>query len=534
MKGYFSTIRSLLIYPLLFLTFHSIFSQDYGNRRVTYFLIDGMSMDVFNSQLSTGNLPSISNLIDQGIYVENGVVSFPSMTGFGFFPYITGMEATKSGIAGLRWFDRSLSVGNLRNYVGRTNVYMNEDITDSIKTVFELVEPGSSSTINSFLNRGATISEKTSWSLTAAKYEGHHFFKGLGKMPFIGNKLSQNHFQNNQKVIDKAIVQLEEDPIVQFVVFPSLDSYNHIHGTDSTYTMLLRHIDMMIGEYVDSCQMKDENNERMICVISDHGVRDVIKNVDPRSVMKDSFNIDLHRGKATHIRSGRLSEKISDFEDKDGYYVINGNLTAYVYFKNPYTQSWSEILNDETLRSFPTDNGNIDLVRTFCNLEGIQLVVSRSNGEVRVTSRRGLGIISCNEEKYVYSVSRNDPLNVPEKLLEIPLTDREWLDNTYSSEYPCAVPTLFNLMNMPEAPDIILMAENGYDLAASYEIFVGNYKGGHGHLHRDLTLVPMILSSPSLRMNIFSNASSADIGATVFDFLGVKTDYLLDGQSLLR
>ena len=61
---------------------------------------------------------------------------------------ITGVDATKSGILGLRWFDRKRKEGNLRNYVGRTNVHMNDDLVDSVKNVFELSTPFYTASIN--------------------------------------------------------------------------------------------------------------------------------------------------------------------------------------------------------------------------------------------------------------------------------------------------------------------------------------------------------------------------------------------------
>jgi len=61
------------------------------------------------------------------------------MTGYGFYPFITGVDATESGILGLRWFDRKRKEGNLRNYVGRTNIHMNSDLVDSIKKCISIV-----------------------------------------------------------------------------------------------------------------------------------------------------------------------------------------------------------------------------------------------------------------------------------------------------------------------------------------------------------------------------------------------------------
>src|SRR5690349_9682983 len=95
---------------------------------LTIFLVDGMVQDVFAREVAAGRLPNIDALAREGTVIENGVSSSPSMTGFGFFPFITGIDAAKSGILGLRWLDRDRDRGMFRTYVGRTYEHMNEDL----------------------------------------------------------------------------------------------------------------------------------------------------------------------------------------------------------------------------------------------------------------------------------------------------------------------------------------------------------------------------------------------------------------------
>jgi hypothetical protein len=102
---------------------------------VSFILIDGLLNSAFVSMLQEKQLPVIEQLIEDGIYVKEGISSFPTMTGYAFFPFVTGMDATNSDIYGLRWFDRNRSSGNLRNYVGRTNVAMNGGIRKDMLSV---------------------------------------------------------------------------------------------------------------------------------------------------------------------------------------------------------------------------------------------------------------------------------------------------------------------------------------------------------------------------------------------------------------
>ena len=101
----------------------TIYPATEGNT-CTIFLIDGLSSEVFKEELAAGRLPVMQKMIEEGLFTENGISSFPTMTGYGFYPFVTGVDATKSGILGLRWFDRAREKGNLRNYVGKTNIHM--------------------------------------------------------------------------------------------------------------------------------------------------------------------------------------------------------------------------------------------------------------------------------------------------------------------------------------------------------------------------------------------------------------------------
>ena len=123
------------------------------SKTVTIVLVDGLSKDIFLELIAHKKLPNLEKLVLRSTYVSNGIGSFPSMTGYAFYPFITGMDAPESGIYGLRWFDRTRDAGNLRNYVGRTNVQMNNDITDRYKNLFEWYDDFYTASINTYMNK---------------------------------------------------------------------------------------------------------------------------------------------------------------------------------------------------------------------------------------------------------------------------------------------------------------------------------------------------------------------------------------------
>ena len=73
---------------------------------LTIFLVDGLRADVLEEELEAGHLPALQRLADGGCRVRNVMAAFPSITGYAYWPLLTGMDATRSGHLGTRYFDR--------------------------------------------------------------------------------------------------------------------------------------------------------------------------------------------------------------------------------------------------------------------------------------------------------------------------------------------------------------------------------------------------------------------------------------------
>ena len=381
---------------------------------VTVILIDGLSQNIFETAIATNQLPHLKSLIDNGTYVKNGIGSFPSMTGYAFYPFITGVDATKSGILGLRWFDRSLDVGNLRNYVGRTNVYMNEDVTDTIKNIYEMSGDMYTASINSFMNKGVDDGRITGWTLTTAKYEGKSIFGPMRAIPIVGEELAKNLFQHETKVMTMAKDQLTKNPKVQWIALPSPDASHHVLGMTDTYLNLLKHIDHLIGDLKNTIDSLGQKETRMIAVVTDHGVSDVEKNIDIVPLSKEKIGLDLIRGDAVNYRSMLLNTPLADFVEKDGYWVINGNLSAFLYLRDQSKtgpDSWRKNLNYQQLIQYKKGDKVINIPKSFANLDGIQLVIYKKDEQnIIVQNKNGFAVITKLKDKYQYHIQSADPL----------------------------------------------------------------------------------------------------------------------------
>ena len=514
-------ILSWLLYTIL--TYDPEWNKTYpatqGNT-VTVFLIDGLSSEIFVREMNAGLLPNLKALADGGTYVRQGICSFPTMTGYGYYPFITGKDAPESGILGLRWFDRKRQIGSFRNYVGRTNIRMNEDLTDSLQNIFEQSKPYYTASINTFMNKGVTHNIKTGWEHTTAKYADMTLFRWLRAIPLVGQKLAPDHFEHETRAMDLAVRQLQKNPKVHWVTFPSPDASNHVHGTDTTYSLLLHHIDSLIGVYVAVAQKLGQGRNRMIAVVSDHGVSDVTENLDFCGWLQQETGLVTERGKSINLMTSKLDEPIESYQSLDGYFVINGNLAGYLYMKTPGLPpnvAWAENLTPELLESYPGPKGKTDIPKILSENPQIELVVYRgTSGHITVRNGRNKAeIMADTAGRLIYHPLEGNPLMYPTHLHHVALENSEWLDKTLSTPFPYGLVRIYSLMNHKSIGDVVITSRKGVDLAHDYELFVHNYKGGHGGLRKEIISVPFIYKKPGSKPLIANGMPNEDLGRII-------------------
>ena len=504
------------------------------DRSVTIILIDGLGAPTLERALDQGQLPHIKKLMKNSLYVRSGIASFPSMTGYAFYPFLTGLSAAKSGVLGLRWFDRSRKIGNLRNYVERSNVQMNHDLHDRPATLFERVAPAYTSSINSYMNRGVQDAEMTGWAHTTAKYPDETFVRVLRQVPFLGEDMAKDHFQHETLVTDLAIEQLKKNPKVQWITYPSMDASNHVEGTSMDYFALLRHIDAQIGRILKAIDDQGQTGQRALAIISDHGVSDVYENIDVCGEIKRRTGLTVDRGKALQMWNSDFTKPISDYRNLDGFFVINGNLSGMLYLrpkKIDREKSWGPRLGYQELRQFATPRGTIDLPKILCKIEGIEhIILRKSTEEYEIHSKRGIATVSIRGDKASYTVQGNDPLSFDQQPMLQKLMDgtfyplSEWQHWSMDTDYPDALYRLWELIQHPDCGDLVMTSQSGFDLAKDYEAFVGNYRGGHGGFRRDQLIVPYLLYAPTISAKEIPYQRAEEFGRAIFEYLGIKPE----------
>lgn len=498
---------------------------------LTLFLFDGLAQAPFQKELAAGRLPNLKRLIEQGTYVVNGIPSFPSMTGYGFYPFITGHDAASSGIHGLRWFDRQRPAGNFRTYVGTTHTHMNLDIHDKPRTSFELFFNQRSLTVNSYMNRGTACNIKTGWRNLMAKYQNTWWVpKTLGLIPVVGKYIAPSWERSEKVSFDHAIEDLANKPKVQWLTLTSLDGHHHMHGFGPRYQALLRHLDSEVGRYRAASKAAGQEKDRIYAVLSDHGMVDVAHNLDMWGHFSKA-GIPSVSDKALRLGGTELEQPLGELLSQHCIVAINGNTQAHVYFQKPDEEGerrWRVPPTTAQLRNYPTQKGDkVDLVRLTLAVDGVEMVALRQpDGKVRMVTRTGEATINSTDAGLSYTIMGTDPLGYASAATTraltdgIPRTRDQWLQETYKTEYPYAVPRIFDTLSQRGSGDLVITADAGFDFGYMYEFNIGNYVGGHGGHRADQLRVPYLLAGPGIRAGKRVEAALAeDVGATLLHLL---------------
>ena len=562
------------------------------DRKVSIILLDGLGEDVLTELLRAGRLPNLQGLIAEGGFVPHAVTSFPSMTGYGFYPFLTGKAAPSSGIVGLRWFRRNSQSNSLsdssnsdseieagfRNYVGSNNPLLNRDVSGSVPLLFERFS-GVSSSINTYLNRGVALSHKLGWALTTAKYSPFAWYlRALALLrPILGAwvcRLSYEEFE--EASFDAALEDLQlHDPDVQWITAASIDSYAHVfgHSDPPRLHQVVVAADAQIGRYVAFLKRRHMWDDRVVLVAADHGIAHVSQ---PLGLPQLLHAISPHF--SLSIEALRLSPwvsptPVSAFAANNAIAAINGNNMAHLYFRSPHypplnldgwlhRPAWSDLRQ----YSFPSpsitmasssSSSSIDIIEELALSPGVGLVLYRMRRSVHVRTHLGHAVISCwncaspqdnpppqplNSRIYSYSVvSDADPLGILSDSQTLSLRRYEWLAGTLHSDFPFAPPRIYELFEADAAGDVVISAAPGYDFGKDIEIFIGDNKGGHGGLHRQQTVVSYVVVGPDVVPgSVVDTALPEDMGATLirmvtnataleFDQIDAKS---LDGRVL--
>lgn len=439
-------------------------------RRAVFILFDGARADVFRAMLDAGELPAIrERLVEPGAFRE-AVAAFPTVSGPGHLPFMTGCFPGTLNVPGIYWFDRDAygrsrtGLHGLRTYLGPFKVWkMTRDVAPHTPTIADLWPDAL--LVFAWYRRGLPRRALlTRWTKSVS------FLRGLW---------SRDWLRCDADAEDALLRAVERPASLVFAVFPAPDELGHRFGplSDEARTAYAR-LDGTIERLFDRLARRGEAGSTLVMIASDHG----------QSPTHTHF--DLDRFVAGRVgRTMVYKRYATPLRDVRAVVFPSGNGMANVHFRG---LGWTSGRPDLTREPYA------GLIRDLVTEEAVDLAAFREPdsgppGAIRVVGRRGTAHLREPSPGEVdYEPVTGDPFGYGG--LHGRLSFEEWLRATASLDYPDAPVGLATLMRAPRSGDLVVTARPGYDLRSWFEYQEPH--GTHGALHRDQALVPVVTNAP--------------------------------------
>jgi len=469
-------------------------------RRCILLLIDGLRADVAEARLANGELPNIADML-QGGGRTRAITAFPSTTSVAYLPFLTGCTPGHCNVPSIRWLDRAGYRGNwwrdrnaVRSYCGYQAPLLDGDIPQDVRTIFELVPE--SVGIFTPVARGLTAERDPSRS--ARKFWGAVGHYALWHQP-------------SDDVVGRHLMRSIDGPWrFVFAQFPAVDGYGHQAGPDSAQVhRALRGVDRVIGSLRDRLRARGELESTLILVVSDHGATPVHTHLD----LADWFRA---RGVPT------LSHPVIWERAPRAAVMIAGNGSAMVYARPEESRErrWPV----ERLRQPDAFGAGEDLIARLLAEPGVALVSAEAeDGGVWVGARDGAALLRRDGRCVSYQPLTGDPLGVGG---DWGASDREWLLAAWDAPFPDAAYQLLDQFRAGRTGDLVIIANEGYDFRARFEI--PEHRAGHGSLFRAHMQTPLWTSHPLPRGPL----RTVDLFPAMTDWLGIPIPQAIDGEAV--
>jgi hypothetical protein len=292
-----------------------------------------------------------------------------------------------------------------------------------------------------------------------------------------------------------------------FAQFPAVDGYSHQSTPDSpTVRRALQRVDATLGQVRALLQRRGELERTLILVVSDHGATEVHTHLDLAQWFRD-------HGVPT------LSHPVTWERKPRAAVMVAGNGSAMVYAQpNVRRQERWPI---ERLRQPDAFGSGTDLVAALIAEPAVALVAGESpDGGVWLGSSVGSALIRRAAGDISYRPLEGDPLALGGARNG---SERDWLESTWDAELPDAAYHLLDQFRAGRAGDLLVVAREGYDFRARFE--VPEHRSGHGSLIRGHMQTPVWTSEPLPAAPL----RTVDLFPAMADWLDVPLPEGIDG-----
>jgi hypothetical protein len=471
-----------------------------NSRTMLLIVADGVRHDVLREEIDRMKVPAIAALCERGSFSTISTC-FPSVTGPGYIPFLTGRFPAPAGVPGLRWFDRKRKVGlwpsYSRSYAGIDIWHLDRDLSKDAATLFELAAPSLSAM--SMLGRGAPLNVGRSVGFML-RVSPSHFRGDLDAWRAVEQIATKQFFREFER----------RRPRFATLAVTSPDKRAHKEGGDSPGVRAAIHdINSAIVTAQEIATRGGWRDALSIWLVGDHGHAPVAHH--------DDLHGWLQQQNLRVLAHPQIFQRSADVA-----LMVGGNAMAHLYL-NPNNQNrafWPALTSSwQTLHDALLDRPSIDLTAVAMS-EQVVRVASRVAGAAEITCRQ-----TASGACWDYRVVTGDPLQLGGSLRALD-SNAAW-EACATTDYPDAIVQLSSLVTAERSGDILLSAARGWDLRSRFEPV--QHVSTHGALLREQMLVPLMLDRP---VSGFPQRT-ADVAPSVLELLGLPVPNGLDGKIFL-
>jgi predicted AlkP superfamily pyrophosphatase or phosphodiesterase len=452
-------------------------------KKLVLVVIDAMKPAMLERAIAAGRAPALARVRKEGVYVDDCVAAFPSVTPVCAASITTGVGPDEHLIPSMNWYHReegryveygssfsaSRQFGVLRSMTDTVYRMNDEHLSKQVETVFESLDDIDVRTAGTtyLIYRGRHLHEVANESALARIVTSTLFrrtIKGPRELFYADLYASRKTGCRGQLGLPGARDQhtgcvgayLAEHDLFDFMLFslPDNDAYSHRNGPHAQVTSIAA-ADRQLERLMHAAGGPDEFLEdHAVVVCSDHSQAPVEKRIRLDLAFSD-FDV------ATPSPSRSIGAEVA---------LSPGQRSAMVYALDPE-------------RTASLVKRSVDVLR---ELEGVDLILTLEGEEAVVRSRR-------RELRFTAGGELSDPrgqtwtVDGELSVLRAEIQDGRFL----STEYPDALARIWSALHCPNAGEVLLSAAPGYEFVDwGGSDHVGG--GSHGSLHRSDSLASLL------------------------------------------
>jgi hypothetical protein len=485
-------------------------------KKLVLVVIDALKPAMLDRAIASGRAPALQRIRDQGVYVDDCVPAFPSVTPVCASSITTGVGPDKHHIPSMNWYHReearyveygssfsaSRQFGVLRSLTDTVYRMNAEHLSRDVDTVFEILDDADFRTAGTtyLIYRGRHQHEVSNESALARIVTSTLFRRtidGPTELFYADLYASRKTGCRGQLGMPGIRDQhtgcvgayLVEHDLFDFMLFslPDNDAWSHKNGPHAQVTSIAA-ADRQLERLMHAAGGPDAFFEQYaVIVTSDHSQAAV-----EERIRLDQAFADMKVATPSQARSADAEVAISPAQRAAMIYALDADN------------------RDETIERSLNIAGALD---------GVDLLAWRANGEAVVRSRRG-------ELRFApdgpLTDTRGGRWSVEGDLATLLAEVQD--DRFICTEYPDPLARLWSALTCPTAGDILLSAAPGYEFVDwGGADHVGG--GSHGSLHRSDSLGALLWceTGPDTR-GAKPQWSICDIVPMIRDHFGLKPE----------